>query len=405
MDITGHMLQVIATSSPNLKFLNLRDCRECIKPIQGLESLALCCTNLAHLNLKGVHYGQDSRERLNSVMEIISKFTSLVSLSLCNCVLGSTSKNKTSKRAADENLRKRNKRVCHGKSLRGCQSSEKLAASPASTSAVDDLQTPCDELSTVGTFDYLTQACSQMTEFELIRSASHGINFVKGYYELRNRLPADRGTGSCHTIRNSYETLLSVANWKSLQRLTLAAPLMQGSLECLVTIARNCPNLQFLSLATLSNLSHSGNVALLQEALSCCHQLKDFRLEQPYFKITESFVMSLGESKHLERVCIIAREGPMQIDSRVVISLFEKCQKLFYFQVLCDITIKASKMMVDSVKKRFVEARPGLIVSVVPFRQASSPNTCQVQIVKTVPVVHLKELFLFGTSVATTVPA
>lgn len=39
--------------------------------------------------------------------------------------------------------------------------------------------------------------------------------------------------------------------------------------------------------------------------------------------------MSLGESKHLERVCIIAREGPMKIDSRVVISLFEKVYNVF----------------------------------------------------------------------------
>ncbi|KAL9964540.1 hypothetical protein ACROYT_G028195 [Oculina patagonica] len=405
MDITGHMLQVIATSSPKLEFLNLRDCRECLTPIKGLETLALCCTNLAHLNLKGVHYGQDCGERLNNVMEIISKFTSLVSLSLCNCVLGSNGTNKTSEQSLDEDLHKRKR-----KSLRGCQSSEKIATSSASTSAADDLQTPCDELSCVRTFDYLTQACSKITEFELIRSASQGINFVKGYYELRNRLrvgvrfQAEECIGICHTIRSSYDTLLSIANWKSLQRLTLAAPLMQGSLECLVTIARNCPNLQFLSLATLSNLNHSGNVALLQEALSCCHQLRDLRLEQPYLKITESFVLSLGESKHLERVCIIAREGPMKIDSPVVISLFKKCHELFYFQVLCDISSKDSKMMMASVEKRFVEVRPGLIVSVVPFCQASIPNTCQVEIVKTVPVVHLKELFLFGTSVATSVP-
>lgn len=98
-------------------------------------------------------------------------------------MLGSTAKNKASKRNLGEDLCKRNKRVCHGRSLRSCQSSEK----PASTSAVDDLQTPCDKLSSVGTFDYLTQACSKITEFELIRSASPGINFVKGYYELRNR--------------------------------------------------------------------------------------------------------------------------------------------------------------------------------------------------------------------------
>ncbi|KAJ7369312.1 F-box and leucine-rich repeat protein 18 [Desmophyllum pertusum] len=104
---------------------------------------------------------------------------------------------------------------------------------------------------------------------------------------------------------------------------------MQGSLKCLVTIARNCPNLQFLSLATLSNIGHSGSVALLQEALSCCHQLRDFS---------------------------------------------------------------------------FVKERPGLIVSLVPFHGNSAWHTCQSQVTKYIPVVHLKELFLFGTSVATSVP-
>lgn len=57
------------------------------------------------------------------------------------------------------------------------------------------------------------------------------------------------------------------------------------------------------------------------------------------------------------------------------------------------------------LSRRFLAARPGLIVSVVPFRHASTPLTYQVQIVKSVPVVHLKDLFLFGTSVATSVPA
>lgn len=54
---------------------------------------------------------------------------------------------------------------------------------------------------------------------------------------------------------------------------------------------------------------------------------------------------------------------------------------------------------------RFLAARPELIVSVVPFRLSSTPLSYRVQIVKSVPVVHLKELFLFGTSVATSVPA
>ena len=33
MNIVGHMLQVIATSSPNLEILNLQDCRNCLTPV------------------------------------------------------------------------------------------------------------------------------------------------------------------------------------------------------------------------------------------------------------------------------------------------------------------------------------------------------------------------------------
>jgi len=340
-------------------------------------------------------------------MEIISKFTSLTSLSICNCTLGSVEIRKGTKRGFKEEGVKGTKRVCHGRNLRSCQSSydPTTSSDSATTANGTQSQTFGCEFRGAGTFDHLTQACSKITEFELIRTSSPGIIFVKSYCRLSNRALEERCTEMCYTVKSTYDTLLSIANWKGLQKLTLAAPFMQGSLECLVTIAQNCANLQFLSLAILANLSHSGNVALLQEALSCCHQLRDFRLEQPHFKITESFLLSLGESKHLERVCIIARHGPMKTDSQVVISLFEKCCKLYYFQVLCDVTIKASKVMMDSVKKRFVAARPGLIVSIVPFRHHSSPITCQVQIVKSLPAVHLKEMFLFGTSVANSVPA
>ena len=38
MVITGHMLQVIATSSPNLEFLNLRNCQDCLTPVSLSDS-------------------------------------------------------------------------------------------------------------------------------------------------------------------------------------------------------------------------------------------------------------------------------------------------------------------------------------------------------------------------------
>ena len=51
----------------------------------------------------------------------------------------------------------------------------------------------------------------------------------------------------------------------------------QGNFEFLVAVTQNCQKLEFLSLASLARLSHSGNVVLLQKALSHCHQLRDFR--------------------------------------------------------------------------------------------------------------------------------
>lgn len=39
-------------------------------------------------------------------------------------------------------------------------------------------------------------------------------------------------------------------------------------------------------------------------------------------------MLTLGELKHLERVCVIARKGTMKMYAQAVISLFEKVTKL-----------------------------------------------------------------------------
>ena len=48
------------------------------------------------------------------------------------------------------------------------------------------------------------------------------------------------------------------------------------------------------------------------------------RFQQKAFRINESFLLSLGELKHLQRVCIIANGGPLTVAPQTVISLFEK---------------------------------------------------------------------------------
>ena len=48
------------------------------------------------------------------------------------------------------------------------------------------------------------------------------------------------------------------------------------------------------------------------------------RFQQKAFRINESFLLSLGELKHLQQVCIIAKGGPLTVAPKTVISLFEK---------------------------------------------------------------------------------
>ena len=61
-------------------------------------------------------------------------------------------------------------------------------------------------------------------------------------------------------------------------------------------------------------------------------------------------------------------------------------------------------IIIVSLLCRFEKARPGLVVSVFPFREDDMLHVPTSKIAYSIPVVHLKEIFLFGTTVATRVP-
>lgn len=244
----------------------------------------------------------------------------------------------------------------------------------------------------LNSFFVLTQECRGITDFELWFPSflDRETAYHRAFYPT---------VQTCDVRRGTFDSLLPIANWKHLQRLTLSVPFTQGGLKFLVTIAQNCSNLQFLSLANFNNLSHSGNIALLQQALSCCHQLRDFRFQQKAFRINESFLLSLRELKHLQRVCIIAKEGPLAVVPQTIISLFEKCQKLYYFSLFCEMTVKVSRIIMDSIKKRFSDIRPALIVVLVPFRQGDLHSRL-LEERTSIPFVHINEMLLAESSVA-----
>ncbi|PFX18549.1 F-box/LRR-repeat protein 18-like [Stylophora pistillata] len=374
--ITGHFLQAIATSSPNLEILNVQNCSGCFTPIHGLESLALFCPKMTELNLNGVHYDQTSQEESNSCIKVISKFTNLVSLSICTCVMNQVSSDHLdgAETSSKGRIVKGKKRVCHEQNLKNSQSR-------------DDSVTKL-----LNSFFVLTQECRGITDFELWFPSflDRETAYHRAFYPT---------VQTCDVRRGTFDSLLPIANWKHLQRLTLSVPFTQGGLKFLVTIAQNCSNLQFLSLANFNNLSHSGNIALLQQALSCCHQLRDFRFQQKGFRINESFLLSLRELKHLQRVCIIAKEGPLAVVPQTIISLFEKCQKLYYFSLFCEMTVKVSRIIMDSIKKRFSDIRPALIVVLVPFRQGDLHSRL-LEERTSIPFVHINEMLLAESSVA-----
>lgn len=62
------------------------------------------------------------------------------------------------------------------------------------------------------------------------------------------------------------------------------------------------------------------------------------------------------------------------------------------------------EILLFSLLRRFGDTRPGLVVSVVPFRVCHDPMELLSEFFKSLPEVHLQEIFLFGTSVATRLP-
>ena len=126
---------------------------------------------MAELNLEGVHYGAP-RERPNGFMEIISKLTSLVSLSLCVCGLGAASESKSVKTGAyKRNMLKNEKRICHGAST-SLSSNSSNGPEAKSDDAADSDIIPWDNLTSEESFNCLTKVCSKITEFELIHPFS-----------------------------------------------------------------------------------------------------------------------------------------------------------------------------------------------------------------------------------------
>lgn len=121
-----------------------------------------------------------SQQNANEVIETISKFNNLVSLSVCACLLGPASAIKSTKSSTgfQGNLLKSNKRICHRAKSPSLNSSDVSMANPTGSTAGTN-STP--EISSEGSFDHMAKACSKMKEFEMIKAVPS--TFVKTYFQ------------------------------------------------------------------------------------------------------------------------------------------------------------------------------------------------------------------------------
>ncbi|KAK3726907.1 hypothetical protein QZH41_016703, partial [Actinostola sp. cb2023] len=266
-----------------LETINLQSC--IVDKLDVLEVLVEMCHKLKHLNLLDIH-GSSTKSRPCETIKILSKCKTLQSLAINACCI----------RTHFEDCEQ----------LLGSQFEQTPITNPLLT---------------------LVESCSYLTEFELIGQRYH--------YDLMFRKESPNNE-TRHVIPISSEQLASISQWSHLQKLTLAVhitlgrikpniykshfcPLgfrVTGSGKFLLQICQNCTELRSLSLANLKGpiLSHSGNVASFNTALTHCHNLRDFRLEQPYFNITKSFLESVHNAQHLERVCWKVRNGKLAED-------------------------------------------------------------------------------------------
>ncbi|XP_032231429.2 uncharacterized protein LOC5507066 [Nematostella vectensis] len=240
-----------------------------------------------------------------------------------------------------------------------------------------------------------------LNDFELIHEKFKsilGTNHPVNLQIPQNQVHMMKALCSC---KLSPDVLTTLNNWEFLHRLTIAGVTVPGNASFLVNIAQKCSQLEFLSLANLTPaLSHSSGVSNLMKALSHCHKLKDFRLEQKYFDISCRFQSSLAAASSLERVCLIAKNG--KLEKKGVIPWLTKCRKLIFVQIFCDVSKKDIADTRRLVKTRFYKKRAGLTVAVYSYTETSGTSTrFDPDISLTTPNVHLNEITLFSSRVAT----
>ncbi|CAM4502158.1 unnamed protein product [Leuciscus chuanchicus] len=387
-----HVLLSAGRDLTPLRSLNLRGCgrgplaESCGKSeeemdTESIKALTECCPHLIHLNLSATHYhhafltGQDGH-----LCGALGRLASLCSLALPVCALAQSSPTPVNSQDSNSDLTPRSL-------LLGLKKNSRVGV-PIYRPSTEVIEGQGEEQQDRGfCIQPLLQGCPHLVELELI-----GAGFSSAM--PRNEPAIRKDPVACpwsYNVRDS--ELAALGGMKNLRKLTLAH--LPGVLKGtgLIELLKGCQDLHSLSLANLGSLKTMNYTQALLEALSYCTQLRDLRLEQPYFNANAAFFEELSRCQQLRRVCLVSRHGTFQ--PAAVTAFMQSCTDVIMCHMFTGGTLVACKTLQRTLLDSFSTSRPALSVVIYPLLHEDLAH-----VIRGMPLCHLDEITLFKSRVA-----
>ncbi|XP_065110343.1 F-box/LRR-repeat protein 18 [Paramisgurnus dabryanus] len=387
-----HVLLSAGRDLSPLRTLNLRGCGRGPVPdscgkaeeemdAESVKAITECCPHLIHLNLSATHYhhtvpaGQDGH-----LCGALGRLAFLRTLALPVCALAQSSP--TPMNTTDSNTN-----VTSGSLLLGLKKSNRIGV-PTYRPKTDVSGGLGEDQQERGLcIQPLLKGCPHLVELELI-----GAGFSSAM--PRNEPAMRKDPAACPW---SYSVgdgeLAALGGLKFLRKLTLAH--LPGVLKGtgLIELVQGCKDLQLLSLANLGSLKTMNYTQALLETLTYCTQLRDLRLEQPYFNASAAFFEALSKCQRLRRLCLVSRQGTFQPSS--VIAFMQSCADVIMCHMFMSGTLVTCKLLQKTLLDSYSSSRPALSVVIYPLLHEDLAN-----VIRGMPLCHLDEITLFKSRIA-----
>lgn len=372
--------QLISLNLSGINHVLYSECRSVDDQLVAvtMNRLAATCCNLKHLNLMHTHYHHENTSELSGDTHLcasLAKFRHLRSLTLPACALsdGVNTNHISTKNSSSSSLflgLKKPPRV----GFQNYKPNSEPSLSGDSTSGLAQLLAGCPLLETL----------------ELI-----GPGFVSALPRLE---PCARASveprGMCAWAQGVGDAHLAVLEaFSRLRRLTLAG--LPGVLRGtgLIQLARQCRDLQVLSIANMGSLKTMNYAPALLDTLRQCTQLKEFRLEQPHLNANASFFEALSCCSRLQRFCLISRSGTF--DPSAVETFMERCSHVTMCHMFMGGTLVACRTLQKALQEKFSVERSALNVVIYPLQHEDLPS-----VIRDIPLTLLDRITLFQSHVA-----